>query len=93
MQRRGRGAFALAATALALAVPAAALGGNGNGNGPKGDVVHVGDIKVKKLQSFGLKPGTAADYKLVDIKETEAVIQLPNGEKYTVVRDPRKAAK
>ena len=46
MQRRGRGAFALAVTALALAVPAAALGGNGNG--PKGDVVHVGDVKVKK---------------------------------------------
>jgi hypothetical protein len=53
----------------------------------------AGDIKVKKLQSFGLKPGTTADYKLVDIKETEAVIQLPSGEKYTVPRDPRKAAK
>ena len=53
----------------------------------------AGDIKVKKLQAFGLKPGTKADYKLVDIKETEAVIQLPSGEKYTVPRDPRKAAK
>ena len=53
----------------------------------------AGDIKVKKLQAFGLKPGTAADYKLVDIKENEAVIQLPSGEKYTAPRDPRKAAK
>jgi hypothetical protein len=53
------------------------------------------DIQVKRLQEFALKPETAADkrYKLVDIKESEAVIQLPNGEKHTVVRDPRKAAK
>jgi hypothetical protein len=51
------------------------------------------DIRVKKLQSFGLKPGTTPEYKLVDIKETEAVIQLPSGEKYTVPRDPRKGAK
>jgi hypothetical protein len=51
------------------------------------------DIRVKKLQEFALKPETDKRYKLVDIKETEAVIQLPNGEKYTVVRDPRKVAK
>jgi hypothetical protein len=51
------------------------------------------DIRVKKLQEFVLKPETDKRYKLVDITETEAVIQLPNGEKYTVVRDPRKAAK
>jgi len=51
------------------------------------------DIRVKKLQEFALKPETDKRYKLVDIKETEAVIQLPNGEKYTVVRDPRKPAK
>ncbi len=51
------------------------------------------DISVAKLQQFGLRPGTTADYKLIDINETEAVIQLPSGEKYTVPRDPRKAAK
>ena len=51
------------------------------------------DIRVKKLQEFALKPETDKRYKLVDIKESEAVIQLPSGEKYTVVRDPRKAAK
>ena len=59
MQRRGRGALALAATALALAVPAAALGGNGNGNGPKADVVHVGDVKVKKPAQAGPARGGA----------------------------------
>lgn len=51
------------------------------------------DIRVKKLQEFALKPETDKRYKLVDISETEAVIQLPTGEKYTVVRDRRKAAK
>jgi hypothetical protein len=51
------------------------------------------DIKVKKLQEFVLKPDVEKRYKLVDINETEAVIQLPDGEKYTVIRDPRKAAK
>ena len=61
MQRRGRGAFALAATALALTVPAAALGGNGNGNGPKGDVVHLGDIKVKKPKKQDLPAAVPAE--------------------------------
>lgn len=51
------------------------------------------DIRVKKLQEFALKPDTANRYKLIDAKQSEAVIQLPSGEKHTVVRDPRKAAK
>jgi len=51
------------------------------------------DIKVKKLQDFGLKPETDKNklYKLVDIKDTEAVIRLPDGSTYAVVRDPRKS--
>ena len=48
---------------------------------------------MKKLQEFALKPDTDKRYKLVDINETQAVIQLPTGEKYTVIRDPRQAAK
>ncbi len=48
------------------------------------------DIRVKKLQEFALKPETDKRYKLIDIKDTEAVIQLPDGQKYTVIRDPRK---
>jgi hypothetical protein len=44
------------------------------------------DIRVKKNQEFVLKPNVTEKYKLVDIKETEAVIQLPSGEKYTVPR-------
>jgi hypothetical protein len=51
------------------------------------------DIRVKKLQEFALKPKVDERYKLVDVKETEAVIQLPDGQKYTVLRDPRKPAK
>ncbi len=51
------------------------------------------DIRVKKLQVFALKPDTDKRYKLVDITESQAVIQLPSGESHTVVRDPRKAAR
>lgn len=51
------------------------------------------EINVKKLQEFALKPETDKRYKLVDINESQAVIQLPSGEPYTVVRDPRKVAK
>jgi len=51
------------------------------------------DIRVKKLQEFALRPETDKRYKLIDIKDTEAVIQLPDGQKYTVVRDPRKPAR
>lgn len=43
------------------------------------------DIRPKKLQKFALKPGTEPLYKLIDIDETKAVIQLPDGkETYTV---------
>ena len=48
------------------------------------------DIQVKKLGPFVLLPDTETRYKLVDIKEGEALIQLPGGENYTVTRDPRK---
>jgi hypothetical protein len=51
------------------------------------------DIRVKKLQEFALKPDTDKRYKLIDISETEAVIQLPTGEPYTVSRDPRPPGK
>ncbi len=51
------------------------------------------DITVKKLQEFAIKPDTDKRYKLIDANQNEAVIQLPSGEKYTVTRDPRKAAK
>ena len=44
------------------------------------------EFRVKKNQEFVLKPNVAEKYKLVDIKETEALIQLPSGEKYTVPR-------
>jgi hypothetical protein len=46
-------------------------------------------IRVKKLQEFVLLPEKDKKYKLVDIKETEAVISLPSGEKLTVKPDPR----
>jgi hypothetical protein len=48
------------------------------------------DLKaVKKLQSFDLPPEPGL-YKLVDIKEGQAVIQPPAGGPYIVVPDPRK---
>jgi hypothetical protein len=52
----------------------------------------AGDIRVKKLQDFALKPEADRShlYKVIDVTDTQAVIQLPNGQKYTVVRDPRK---
>jgi hypothetical protein len=45
-------------------------------------------FQVKKGQEFVLRPNIQQKYKLVDIKETEAVIQLPTGEKYTVPKLP-----
>jgi hypothetical protein len=48
------------------------------------------DIRVKKLSEFVLLPETTKRYKLVDIKEGEALIQLPDGGKHTVTPDPRK---
>lgn len=47
------------------------------------------DIRVKKLQDFVLRPDVQQRYKLLDIKETQAVIQLPSGEKYTVTPPPQ----
>lgn len=47
------------------------------------------EFRVKKKQEFVLKPKVTEKYKLVDIKETEALIQLPSGETYTVPRLPR----
>jgi hypothetical protein len=44
------------------------------------------EFQVKKNQEFVLKPNIQERYKLVDIKETEALIQLPSGEKYTAPR-------
>jgi len=45
-------------------------------------------IRVKKGQEFVLKPNIQEKYKVVDIKETEALITLPSGEKYTAPRVP-----
>jgi hypothetical protein len=42
------------------------------------------EFKVRKLQEFVLRPNVNEKYKLIDIKETEAVILLPSGEKYAV---------
>jgi hypothetical protein len=39
------------------------------------------EIKPKKLQEFVLKPNVQERYKLIDIKEDGAVIQLPGGDK------------
>ena len=52
-------------------------------------------IKVKKLQEFVLRPeiDDAHHYKLIDINETEAQIQLPDGKIITVKADPRRQGK
>lgn len=42
------------------------------------------EFQVKKTGVFGLKPEVDVRYKLIDIKEGEAVIQLPSGEKFIV---------
>ena len=47
-------------------------------------------IQVKKLQEFVLQPEIDKKYKLIDIKEGEAQIQLPSGEMVTIKPDPRK---
>jgi hypothetical protein len=46
------------------------------------------EFRVKRIQEFVLLPNKQERYKLLDIRETEAVIQLPSGEKYTVPRLP-----
>ncbi len=48
-------------------------------------------IKVKKLQDFVLKPEEDKRYKLVDINEAGAVIRLPDGTEYLVIKDKRPA--
>lgn len=48
------------------------------------------DIQVKKLQEFILLPDKERRYKLIDIKEGQALIQLPDGGgNYLVIPDPR----
>jgi hypothetical protein len=51
-------------------------------------------IRVKKLQEFVLRPEVDEKhhYKLIDINDTEAQIQLPDGSNYTVKADPRLSA-
>lgn len=46
------------------------------------------EFRVAKFKEFTLKPNVAEKYKLIDIKEAEALIALPSGEKYTVPRQP-----
>lgn len=46
------------------------------------------EFRVKRIQEFVLLPNKQERYKLLDIQEAEAVIQLPSGEKYTVPRLP-----
>jgi|GEM_PF-604190 len=48
------------------------------------------EIRVKKLQQFVLLPEKDKLFKLVDIKEGQAVIQPPDGGTYLIVPDPRK---
>ena len=49
------------------------------------------DIQVKKLQEFILLPNKEERYKLIDIKEGQALIQIPDGKtNYVVIPDSRK---
>jgi hypothetical protein len=48
------------------------------------------EFQLQRLQEFTLPPNTTEKYKLIDIKETEAVIQLPTGEKVVIPRDQPK---
>ena len=41
-------------------------------------------FQVKKNQVFALPPEPTVQYKLIDIKETEALIQPPKGDNITV---------
>lgn len=47
------------------------------------------EIRVKRLQEFVLRPDVAVKYKLLDVNASNATIQLPSGEKYTVPPLPR----
>lgn len=44
---------------------------------------------VQRLHEFVLRPDVASRYKLLDVKAEEAVIQLPNSKKYTVLKHPK----
>jgi len=46
------------------------------------------EFKVPRLKEFVLRPETDKRYKLIDVNATEAVIQLPDGQKYTVPTYP-----
>jgi hypothetical protein len=55
------------------------------------------EFKVKKAGAFVLRPNVKEFYKLIDIKDNAAVIQLPNGQTaadggntVVITRDPRK---
>ena len=45
---------------------------------------------VAKLKEFVLRPNITDRYKLLDVNDSEAVIQLPDGKKYTVSKYPGK---
>jgi hypothetical protein len=42
------------------------------------------EFKVKRLDSFSVKPEETVKYKLIDISDTEAVIEDPQGKKITI---------
>ncbi len=46
-------------------------------------------IQVKKTKSFVLLPEKDKQYKLIDINETTAVIETPDGKRVNIGRDPR----
>ncbi len=55
----------------------------------------AGEIRVRKLQDFGLRPESTPDrlYRLMDVNDSEAQIRLPDGEMKTIGRDPRNLLK
>jgi hypothetical protein len=55
---------------------------------PKADPKKPKDISVPKLGSFPLPPEPTVQYKLLDIDDTKAVIQLPSGEKLEIFPVP-----
>lgn len=42
------------------------------------------EFRVKKNERFSVKPDTSVQYKLIDISDTQAVIESPQGDKITV---------
>ena len=54
------------------------------------DGVKPFQFTVQRLREFVLRPDVASRYKLLDVKLDEAVIQLPDGNKYTVPKYPGK---